>query len=82
MESHGGILKDLHFRNHWIYGGWAERGKEQRQLRITAGEIMKVGTKAEPKKKGRLVRVWGGMHRTPGLNMEDGGGQSPLDSGF
>lgn len=41
MESRGGILRDLHFRDHWIYGGWAERGKEQRQLRITVGETMK-----------------------------------------
>ena len=41
MESHGGILRDLHFRDHWIYGGWAERGKEQRQLRNTVGETMK-----------------------------------------
>lgn len=73
-KSRGGILKDLHFRNHRIYGGWAEKRKEQRQLRITVGEIMKAWTKAEAKKKGRLGRVWGGMCRTPGLNwkMQEG----------
>lgn len=44
MESRGGILNKgvtplgLHLRDRWqLYGGWIERGKEQRRLGITVG---------------------------------------------